>query len=343
MRIHAMAARNQGDGLVPWTYEQPALGPFDCLLRVLACGLCSSDLHMVDNHWGMSRYPLVPGHEVVGVVVDIGSRVGQLGVGDRVGVGWQRSACFQCHDCRSGNEQLCNKGYQALLADDYGGFAEHMVADSRFCFPIPGDLQTDVAGPLLCGGITVYSALRAAGMTSGQELQEIGVIGIGGLGHLAIQFAAKSGNRVTVFTSSEDKAAAASQLGAHHTILTQRDGRPAATLDRPLDVLISTVPIHLPWDAYVELVRPGGALTFVGVPPGPATLPLDALILNRRRLLTSSIAGRPMIRETLEVAARIGVKPAIETFPLAEANSAIRRLRDNRIRYRAVLMVEQGR
>ena len=149
-----------------------------------------------------------------------------------------------------------------------GGFAEHMVADSRFGFPIPANLPTDVAGPLLCGGITVYSAMHAAGMTLGQETQEIGVIGLGGLGHLAIQFAAKSGNRVTVFTSSEDKAAAASRLGAHQTILTQSDGRPASALDRPLDLLISTVPIQLPWNAYVDLVRPGGALTFVGVPPG---------------------------------------------------------------------------
>ncbi len=341
MRIQAMAAKSQGDELAPWTYEPPALGPFDCLLRVLACGLCSSDLHMIDNHWAMSRYPLVPGHEVVGEVADIGSRVSQLSVGDRVGVGWQRSACFQCRDCTRGTEHLCNKGYQALLADGYGGFAEYMVADSRFCFPIPGGLSADVAGPLLCGGITVYSALHAAGMTSGQEPQEIGVIGLGGLGHLAIQFAAKSGHRVTVFTSSEEKAAAATQLGAHHTILTRPDGRPAAHSTRPLDLLISTVPSQLPWEAYVERVRPGGALTFVGVPPGLAALPLAAMILQRRRLLTSSIAGRPMIRETLETAARLGVKPTIETFPLAEVNRAIRRLRDNRVRYRAVLTIEQ--
>ncbi|WHZ24387.1 MAG: Alcohol dehydrogenase [Nitrospira sp.] len=343
MRIQAMAAKNPGDELEPWTYEQPILGPFDCLLRVLACGLCSSDLHMIDNHWGMSRYPLVPGHEVIGEVVEIGSRVTKLSVGDRVGVGWQRSACFECHDCLKGSEHCCNHGYQALLADGYGGFADHMTADSRFCFRIPDGLPTEQAGPLLCGGITVYSALCGAGMTASQASQEIGVIGLGGLGHLAIQFAAKSGHRVTVFTSSEDKAAAASRLGAHRTILTQPDGRPAAGPDRPLDLLISTVPSQLPWGAYVELIRHGGALTFVGVPPGPSTLPLDALIPTRRRLLTSSIAGRPMIRETLEVASRIGVQPVIETFPLAEVNHAIRRLRDGRIRYRAVLMLDQSR
>lgn len=340
MRIHAMAAKSKGEDLVPWTYEQQALGPFECLLRVLACGLCSSDLHMVDNNWGMSRYPLVPGHEVIGEVTEIGSRVGQLAVGDRVGVGWQRSACFQCSDCTRGTEHLCNQGYQATLADGYGGFAEQMVADSRFCFPIPDGLPNDVAGPLLCGGITVYSALHTVGMTPGREPQEIGVIGLGGLGHLAIQFAAKSGHRVTVFTSSEEKAAAASRLGAHQTIVTQQDGRPAKHPDRPLDLLISTVPSQLPWNAYVELVRPGGAITFVGVPPGLASLPLDTIIFNRRRLLTSSIASRPMIRETLEVAARLGVQPTIETFPLADINRAIRRLRDGQVRYRVVLTVE---
>ena len=178
------------------------------LLKVESCGLCHSDIHVMDNDWGGPTYPVVPGHEAVGTVVEVGPLVSHLTPGDRVGVGWQSGACLHCRDCLRGNAQMCEVDNRATILHQYGGFGDHMTVDSHFAFPIPDGLPSEAAGPLLCGGITVYSGLRHAGMTGGQE---IGVIGIGGLGHLAVQFAAKLGNRVTVFTSSPDKAEFAAQ------------------------------------------------------------------------------------------------------------------------------------
>jgi alcohol/geraniol dehydrogenase (NADP+) len=177
---------------------------------------------MVHDDWGVSRYPLVPGHEVIGEVVDLGSQVTHLKEGDRVGVGWQQGSCMYCLDCMRGNQNLCDHA-EGLIVNGYGGFADYMVADSRFAFKLPEGLSTQSTGPILCGGATVYAGLRNAGMTSGQN---IGVIGMGGLGHLAIQFASCLGNRVTVFTTSPDKAEFATKLGAHEAILVPPGGSP---------------------------------------------------------------------------------------------------------------------
>lgn len=334
MKIHAMAAMKQGGRLAPWDYPCPPLGPFECLVKVHACGLCYSDVHMIENDWQMSRYPLVPGHEVVGEIVEVGAQVSPMKPRDRVGIGWQRSACLNCHLCLSGREHLCAQS-QGLISDGYGGFADHVVVDSRFCFLLSDSLQPDWTGPLLCGGITVYSALRSAGMTSGQD---IGVIGLGGLGHLAVAFAAKLGNSVTLFSSSEGKMDYARQLGAGQTILIKKDGRPNAAPVRPLDIVISTIPAHLPWDDYVDLLAPDGTLTFVGVPNGPFAISLDKLLLQRRRVMGSPIGGRGTMRDTLDLAERFDIKPVVETFPLSHVNEAIDALRKNHVRFRAVVI-----
>ncbi len=333
MKIATMAAPSQGSKLGSWAYESPALSPFDCLIKVKASGLCYSDVHMIDNDWNMSRYPLVPGHEVIGEVMERGDRVTHVDVGDRVGIGWQRAACLQCRDCLMGNENLCQHA-SPLIADAYGGFASHLVVDARFCFPIPTGLTTNTAGPLLCAGITVYAALRHAGMTSGQE---IGVIGLGGLGHLAVQFARKLGNRVTVFTTTAEKVQDAERLGADTTVLI-KEGKPGATLDRPIDILVNTVPRHFAWDSFLALLGSDGTLSFVGVPEEPISFSLMGLLFKRRRVMASPIGSRAMIQDMLDTAERYHVEPVVETFPLAEANEAIRRLRENRIRYRAVLI-----
>ena len=241
MKVNAMAALNKGAKLIPWQYDTPALGPYDCIIKVHSCGLCHSDIHIVDGEFP-AQYPVVPGHEAIGEIVEKGSQVSHLNIGARVGVGWQRSACLQCPDCLSGNENLCNQN-QAVAIHGYGGFADYLYMDSRFCFAIPEGIGTNEAGPLLCGGITVYSALRHAGMTSGQN---IGVIGVGGLGHLAVQFAAKMGNKVTVFTTSDDKAQFATQMGAHEAVITGKE-KPLK-VKRPLNIIISTAPADLNWD-----------------------------------------------------------------------------------------------
>lgn len=334
MKIHAFAATEPRQPLTPWNYESPELKDHEVLLRVHACGICHSDIHMIDNDWAQSNYPLVPGHEVIATVTQTGTSVSGLEVGMRVGVGWQRSACLACDDCLRGDENCCDRS-EGVISHGHGGFADYLVMDSRFCFPIPDALPTEFAGPLLCGGITVYGGLRAAGMSSGQR---IGIVGIGGLGHLAVQFASRLGNAVTVFTSSEDKAEEATRLGASDAILLS-DGRPVKKPARPLDLILATVPVAIPCDAYLELLGTDGSLCYVGVPDAPLTVPVFPLLVKRRRILGNPIGGRAQMREMLDIAARLGIRPVIETFPMTEANRAIAKVRANTIRYRAVLTV----
>ncbi len=331
MLIHAMAALSQGAALTPYQYEAPKLGPFDCLIKVKACGLCHSDIHIIDGTLA-PNYPLVPGHEVVGEVIEKGAMVEGLKIGYRVGVGWQRSACLACRDCLRGQENLCSEN-KAVIMHGHGGFADYLVMDSRFCFPMPAGIATEAAGPLMCGGATVYSGLRNGGMSSGQE---IGVVGVGGLGHLAVQFATKLGNRVTAFTTSPDKADLAVRLGAHEVVVT-RDAKPI--VKRPLDILVITAPARLDWNAYLELLGSNGTMVFLPVIEEPLSINPWLLIFKQRRLMGSVIGGRKTITETLDIAERYEVAPIIETFTLAEANTAVAKVRDNTIRFRAVILM----
>jgi uncharacterized zinc-type alcohol dehydrogenase-like protein len=335
MKIHALAAQQRGQPLTSWSYESEGLRPEEVLLKVLACGICHSDVHMIDNDWAMTTYPLVPGHEIVATVVAKGSGVQHLEPDARVGVGWQRSACLRCEDCLRGDENCCDRNL-GVITHGHGGFADHLVMDGRFCFHLPDELPTEFAGPLMCGGITVYGGLRAGGMGSGQR---IGIIGVGGLGHLAIQFAARLGNQVTVFTTSEDKAEEATRLGAHEAILV-RQGRFSRKPGRPFHQILNTAPAALPWEQYLGFLATDGTLCFVGVPSEPLSVPVFPLIVKRRRIVGSPIGGRALINEMLELAARLGVRPIIETFPLRDANAAIAKIRANTIRYRAVLLPE---
>ena len=333
MNIHAFATLERGRPLVPWTYSSSSLQANEALVRVLACGLCHSDIHMIDNDWHQSHYPLVPGHEIVAEVVEVGASADSVRPGMRVGIGWQRSACLHCRDCLRGNENLCDQA-TGVISHGYGGFADYLVIDSRFCFPLPDDIPTELAGPLLCGGITVYSGLRFAGMSSGQR---IAIIGVGGLGHLAVQFASKLGNDVTVFTTTQDKAETAGRLGAHDAILVRRSEF-SRLPDKPFDLILSTVPAAIPCDIYLNLLGSDGVLCFVGVPSESLTIPLAPLLAKRRRVMASPIGGRALMREMLDTAARHGIQPMIERFPLADINTAVGKVRHNTIRYRAVLL-----
>ena len=335
MIIDCIAALEAKKSLSPWSYEiNEDLNNFDVLIKTIACGICYSDVHMIDNDWNSSKYPLVPGHEVIGTVQATGQAVSNLKKGDLVGVGWQRSACLACDDCLRGNENLCSVAYQATVVKNHGGFGSFMVTDSRFAFPLPTGLDIFTSAPLLCGGITVYSALREAGMKSGQK---IGVIGLGGLGHMAVQFASSLGNQVTVFTTSDDKAVNAIDLGASNAVVTKNDKIPN-DLPNKLDIIINTVDHPLAWERYLRLLGSDGTLTFVGN-PGNITVPVSLLLGRRRRITGSPIGGRSRIVEMLKVAANYHIEPVIEKYRLSEANVAIGRLRDNKVRYRAVLEI----
>jgi alcohol/geraniol dehydrogenase (NADP+) len=332
MQINAFAALEQGAALQPFSFQAAPLKAFDCAIKVMACGICHSDIHMIHGDWGISRYPLVPGHEVIGEVVDVGSQVTHLKEGDRVGVGWQQAACMHCLDCMRGNHNLCDQA-EGLIVNGYGGFADYMLVDSRFAFKLPEGVSTQSAGPILCGGVTVYAGLRNAGMTSGQN---VGVIGIGGLGHLAIQFASRLGNRVTVFTTSADKAEFATKLGAHEAIVVPPGGSPPLPIHK-LNVLINTANQALDWLGYVNYLDSNGTFVFVGIPSEPFTIPVTPLTSKQRRIMGSEIGSPAMIMEMLQIVDQFGIQPMIETFPLTQVNEALQRVQDNKIRYRAVL------
>jgi alcohol/geraniol dehydrogenase (NADP+) len=332
MRINALAAFEKGGALQPFSFQAEPLKAFDCAIKVLACGICHSDIHMIHDDWGTSRYPLVPGHEVIGEVVDVGSQVSHLKTGDRVGVGWQQSACMHCLDCMRGDHNLCDRA-EGQIVSGYGGFADYVVTDSRFAFRLPEGVDTQATGPILCGGVTVYAGLRNAGMTSGQN---IGVIGIGGLGHLAIQFASRLGNRVTVFTTSADKAEFATQLGAHEAILVPPGGSPPLPVHK-LNILLNTANQGLDWLGYVNYLDSNGTFVIVGVPSEPLTVPITPLTSKQRRIMGSEIGSPAMIMEMLQIVDQFGIRPMIETFPVQQANDALQKVRDNKVRYRAVL------
>ncbi len=331
MPIQAYAAHQAGGALERWEYEPKDLAPYDVEIDISHCGICHSDLHMLDNDWGISQYPLVPGHEIIGTVTALGEQVTHLKVGQRVGVGWQRSACLNCDVCAAGHDQLCPNS-SAVIVGNYGGFAERIRTDSRFAFAIPDALSSENAAPLLCAGVTVYSPLSRLGHSA----QRVGVVGIGGLGHLAVQFAAKMGMEVTAFSSTPAKADEARELGASN-VINSRDDAALKAARYSLDMLVVTVHVSLNWRRYLQMLRPNGTLCFVGAVGEPMQLSIGALIDKQYTVTGSSIGSRATMREMLDFAARHGVTAWTETLPMDDVNTALERLRRNDVRYRFVL------
>jgi len=331
MSFHAYAAHAKNGPLKPFVYEPAPLGPHDVEIRISHCGICHSDVHLVDGDWGWGSYPMVPGHEIVGTVTALGVEVRHLDNGQRAGVGWQRGSCLGCDACGSGDENLCPANV-ATCVDHHGGFADRIRVDGRFAFPIPEALASENAAPLLCGGVTVYSPLRRWAKPS----MRVGVVGIGGLGHLALQFARAMGCEVTAISSSPDKAAEARGFGAHRFLAT-REPKALLSAAGTLDLVLSTVFVGQDWTGLLGALRPNGVLCFVGAPAEPLTLHVGALLGGQKTIATSIIGGRPAIREMLSFAARHGVAAKTQLRPLAEAEAALGEVRKGRARYRIVL------
>ncbi|HTV82923.1 MAG TPA: NAD(P)-dependent alcohol dehydrogenase [Acidobacteriaceae bacterium] len=325
--VHAAGAE-----LLPFRYDAGELCPQDVEVRITHCGVCHSDLHLIDNDWGISQYPFIPGHEIVGTVVEAGEAVRHLGAGDRVGVGWQADSCGFCEWCRKGEENLCAQ-IQATCVGRHGGYAEAVRVNARFAVKLPQALDSETAAPLLCAGITVYRPLRIAGVNPSSR---VGVIGIGGLGHLALQFSRAFGAEVTAFSTSVDKETEAMELGAHHFVHS-RDSKALKAVEGTQDLILSTINAAQEWSSYVSALRPHGTLCLVGVPPKPVAVDAFPLIAGARCICGSNTGSPARIVEMLDVAARHNVAARTETFRMAEANEAISRLRKNQIRYRAVL------
>ncbi len=331
-QIQGLAAHAAGAELLPFRYEPGDLAPHDVEIKISHCGICHSDLHLITNDWGISQYPFIPGHEIIGNVAAVGEAVRSLRVGQRVGLGWQSNSCGECEWCTRGMENLCSSA-EATCVHRHGGYADRVRANSRFVFPIPDALESENAAPLLCGGITVYNPLRSHGVNPSSR---VGVIGIGGLGHLAIQFARVFGADVTAFSTSAAKESEARALGAHRFVNT-RETRALKEATSSLDFIISTVNADQDWGIYVHALRPTGTLCLVGVPPSPVTLQAFPLIAGIRAVTGSPIGSPSRIREMLDVTARHGVKAQTENFAMGKANEAIEKVRKNKVRYRAVL------
>ncbi len=328
-QIAGYVIKAPGAPLEPYLYDSPSVGPWDIEVEISHCGICHSDLHLIQNDWGNAEYPLVPGHEIIGIVKQKGNLVTELEIGQRVGIGWQRSSCGHCEWCHEGKENLCF-AQEATCVGHFGGFAKSIVTDSRLAFPIPDALSSENAAPLLCGGATVFSPLlehKVNGTT------RVGVIGIGGLGHLALQFARAFGCEVFAFSSSPEKEAEAKAFGAHHFITTE-DSAPHSSID----LLLSTTSVQKEWQKYIEMLRPKGKLCMLGAPKGGTVdVPIFNLILGRKTICGSNIGSAPEIRTMLRFAAQHGIVAKTEVFPMSEVNTALKKLASNQIHYRAVL------
>ena len=301
-------------------------------IGITHCGICHSDLHLISNDWGISQYPFIPGHEIVGSITAVGSEVRSLDLGQRVGLGWQSNSCGACEWCIRGMENLCPSA-EATCVHRHGGYADRVRANVRFVIPIPEALESAQAAPLLCAGITVYNPLRTHAVNPSSR---VGVVGIGGLGHIAIQFARVFGAEVTAFSSSAAKEEEVRALGAHHFVNT-RESKALKEVAGSLDFVLSTVNADQDWGVFIQTLRPTGALCFVGVPPSPVSIQAFPLISGLRTISGNPTGSPSRLREMLDVAARHGVKAQIESFPMAKANEAIEKVKKNKIRYRAVL------
>lgn len=332
MTIYAFAASSPKGALQSFSYPEPILGPFEVLIEITHCGICYSDIHLIDNDWKRSIYPLVPGHEVIGVLIKKGSEV-TLPLGERVGVSWLFSSCLQCPTCLSGREQICPTK-KATCIGHHGGFARQMTADSRFIYKIPQGIDSAHAAPLLCAGATVYAPLKRFKV---QAPDRVAVIGIGGLGHLAIQFANAFGCHVTAISSSPCKEKEARGFGAKQfTTLQAIDSNPTR-LRLSFDLILSTVHADLDWELICSLLTTSGTLCLLGKPPSSIRLnPLTSLS-NERSVAGSSVASRATIDEMLLFAAEHAITPQIELMAFSQINEAIERVRSNKARYRIVL------
>jgi len=329
----AYAALKAGEPLQPWEYEPAPLGKGEIEIQVTHNGLCHTDIHMRDNDWGVSNYPLVPGHEVVGVVTEIGDDVTSLAPGDRVGFGWIRDSCRQCDHCIRGEENICRDGYTGLILGHHGGFADKLRAPADFAYKIPDALDSASAAPLLCAGITVYTPLRTY-MT--HSAMTVGVIGIGGLGHMAVKYAKAMGAEVTVFSTSPDKEAEAKEFGAHHFHIWENvDEMKNASSSQ--DLIINTAPSDINWETALNLVGNNGTLCIVGLPTSSITIPVPSLVFGQKAVAGSIVGGRRFMREMLDFSAVHNITPMIETMPLRDVNEAMDRVAANKARYRVVL------
>ena len=337
----AYAVQNATSPLAPFQFERRYLGPSDVKVEIMYCGVCHSDIHQVRNEWGGSKYPMVPGHEIVGRVVEVGSAVKKFKVGDYAGVGCLVDSCRNCDSCKQGFEQYCEikfvGTYNSYEKDGVtltqGGYSDNIVVDEDFVLKVSEKLPLDKVAPLLCAGITTYSPLRQWNV--GKD-HRVGIIGLGGLGHMAVKFAAAMGAEVTVLSTSARKKDDALQLGAHKFINTG-NAEETASVKNYFDFILDTVSAQHDINMYINMLRLDGTLIMVGIPPEAPQLQVFGLINKRRRVAGSLIGGLPETQEMLDYCAANNIVSEVEVIPIQYVNEAYERMIKGDVRHRFVI------
>lgn len=337
----AYAAQDKNSKLAPWTFERREPGPDDVVIDILYCGVCHSDLHQVRDEWGGSIYPMVPGHEIIGKVISTGSQVTRFKAGDTAAVGVMVDSCRTCPSCQQKMEQYCEEGmtgtYNGFERDGktmtQGGYSSVIVTDQRWVYHVSDKLDPASAAPLLCAGITTYSPLRFAGVTKGTK---VGIIGLGGLGHMGVKFAVSFGAEVTLISTSPSKQKDAERLGAHRFLLST-DKEAMKEYKGYFDVLLDCVSANHNYDKYLNLLALEGKLMVVGLPAENPEVSPFALITNRRTITGSMIGGTAETQEMLDYCAEHNIVSDVEVIPVQQINEAYERMIKNDVRYRFVL------
>lgn len=338
----AYAAHDDKSALTPWTINRRDPKPMDVQIEIKYCGVCHSDLHFAKNDWGMTIYPVVPGHEIVGVITAVGNQVTKFKVGDLAGIGCLVDSCRECDSCKSGEEQYCSGSggvftYNGMERDGsgvtYGGYSKNILAHEDFVLHISDKLPLEAVAPLLCAGITTYSPLRHWKVGKGTR---VGVLGLGGLGHMAVKLAAAMGAEVTMLSHTAAKEADAKKLGAHKFVLTSDEAQ-TNTVMGYFDFILDTVSAEHDYNFYLGLLRTNGTMVCVGVPPMPATIPAMNLIFGRKSVAGSLIGGIPETQEMLDFCAEHKIVSDVEVIAMKDINDAYERMLKGDVRYRFVI------
>ncbi|MCZ2860298.1 NAD(P)-dependent alcohol dehydrogenase [Blastococcus sp. VKM Ac-2987] len=340
MHVNAYAAPAAGQPLAPTTIERRPVGANDVLIEIEYAGICHSDIHTVSGEWGPQPFPVVPGHEIVGLVTEVGAEVTGHRVGDRVGVGCMVNSCGECANCRAGDEQYCVQGMVPTYAGTdrdgsttQGGYSTHVVVDAGYLLRVPAGIDPAAAAPLLCAGITTYSPLRRWGAGPGKR---VAVVGLGGLGHMAVKLAHAMGAGVTVLSQSLKKQEDGLRLGADAYFATSNPEAFTELAGR-FDLVLNTVSAAIDVDAYLSLLAVDGALVNVGAPAEPLSLDVMSLISGRRTYAGSMIGGIAETQEMLDFCAEHGIGAEVEIIPAAKVNEAYERVLASDVRYRFVI------
>ncbi|KAM7257493.1 hypothetical protein ACFE04_013234 [Oxalis oulophora] len=342
--VSGWAAHDTSGKLTPFTFKRRENGINDVSIKILYCGICHTDLHHVKNDWGITMYPVVPGHEIIGVITKVGSNVKNFKVGDKAGVGCLAASCLDCEYCKSDQENYCDKlqfVYNGIFWDGtitYGGYSDLFVADHRYVVHVPENLAMDAAAPLLCAGITVFCPLKDNNLLESPG-KKIGIVGLGGLGHIAVKFGKAFGLHVTVISTSPSKEKEAKErLGADDFILSTNEEQ-MQSCRRSLDFILDTVSASHPFGPILELLKVNGTLSVVGAPEKPLQLPAFPLIFGKRTIKGSIIGGMKETQEMMDLCGKHNITCDIELIKMDNINEALDRLAKGDVRYRFVIDV----